>query len=69
MHFIIIIIIIIIFIIIICISSWYKLIKNTNKNQPSSRYNYSFYATLCTKKMQDLVYLLHLLNNPLKLYN
>ena len=37
-------IIIIIIIIIIFISSWYKIVKNTNKNQPPSRYNYSFHA-------------------------
>ena len=28
------------FIIIIFILSWYKIVTNTNKNQPSSRYNY-----------------------------
>ena len=39
------------FIIIIFISSCYKLVKNTNKNQPSSIYNFIFYATLRTKKM------------------
>ena len=44
-------IIIIIIIIIIFFSSSYKIVKNTDKNQPSSRYNYSFYATLRTKKM------------------
>ena len=38
-------------IIIIFISYWYKLVKNTNKNQPSSTCNYSFYATLRTKQM------------------
>ena len=38
-------------IIIIFISSWYKLFKNTNKNQPTSKYNYSFYATLGTKEV------------------
>ena len=39
-----------IIIIIIFISSWCKIVKNTNKNQPSSRYNYSFHATKCTKE-------------------
>ena len=38
-------------IIIIFISYWYKLVKNANKNQQSSIYNYSFYATLPTKEM------------------
>ena len=28
-----------------------------NKNQPFSRYNYSFYTTLRIKKMYDLIYL------------
>ena len=37
--------------IIIFVLSWYKLVQNTNKKQPSSRYNYSFNATLSTKKM------------------
>ena len=37
-------------IIIIFISSWCKIVKNTNKNQPSSRYNYSFHATKRTKE-------------------
>ena len=50
-RYIIIVIIIIIIIIIIFISSWYKLVQSTNKNQPSSRNNYSSYATLRTKKM------------------
>ena len=42
--------IIIIINIIILISSWYKILKNADRNQPSSRYNYSFYATLGTSK-------------------
>ena len=46
-----------IIIIIIFISYWYKLVKNTNKNQPSSTCNYSFYAALRTKKMLGLIYL------------
>ena len=40
----------IIIIIIIFISSWCKIVKNTNKNQSSSRYNYSFHATKRTKE-------------------
>ena len=40
----------IIIIIIIFISSWYKIVKSTNKNQPSTRYNYSFHATVRTKE-------------------
>ena len=40
-----------IIIIIIFISYWYKLVKNANKNQQWSIYNYSFYATLPTKEM------------------
>ena len=35
---------------IIFISSWYKIVKSTNKNQPSTRYNYSFHATVRTKE-------------------
>ena len=42
---------------IIFISSWYEMVKNTNKNQPSTRLNYSFQATLRTKKMEELIYL------------
>ena len=41
---------------IIFISSWYEIVKMTNKNQPSSRLNYSFQATLRTKKMEELTY-------------
>ena len=52
-----IIIIIIIIIIIVFISSWYKIVKNTNKNQAYRRYDYSFHATLHIKKMQNLIYL------------
>ena len=37
--------------IIIFISSWYKIVKKT-KNQLSSRYNYSFHATLRAKKIK-----------------
>ena len=37
-------------IIIIFISSLCKIVKNANKNQPSSRYNYSSHATKRTKK-------------------
>ena len=48
---IIIIIMMMMMIIIIFISSWYKIVKNTNKNQPVSRYKYNFHATLRTKKM------------------
>ena len=51
------IIIIIIIIIIVFISSWYKIVKNTNKNQTFRRYDYSFHATLHIKKMQNLIYL------------
>ena len=42
--------VILIIIIIIFISSWYKIVKSTNKNQPSTRYNYSFHATVRTKE-------------------
>ena len=35
---------------IIFISSWNKIVKSTNKNQPSTRYNYSFHATVRTKE-------------------
>ena len=38
--------------IIIFISSWYKIVKKTTKNQLSSRYNYSFHATLRAKKIK-----------------
>ena len=34
-------------------SSWYKTVKNANKNQPSSIYNYSFHAILSIKKVRD----------------
>ena len=51
------IIFIIIIIIIVFISSWYKIVKNTNKNQAYRRYDYSFHATLHIKKMQNLIYL------------
>ena len=46
------------FIIIIFISSWCKIVRNTNKNQPSSRYNYSFHATKRTKEnvRLDIIY-------------
>ena len=37
-------------IIIIFISSLCKIVKNANKNQPSSRYNYSSHATKRTKE-------------------
>ena len=40
-----------IIVIIIFISSWYKIVKNTTKNQPSSIDNYTSDATLRTKKM------------------
>ena len=39
-----------IYLFIIFISSWYKIVKSTNKNQPSTRYNYSFHATVHTKE-------------------
>ena len=39
-----------IIIIIIFISSLCKIVKNANKNQPSSRYNYSSHATKRTKE-------------------
>ena len=39
-----------IYLFIIFISSWYKIVKSTNKNQPSTRYNYSFHATVRTKE-------------------
>ena len=51
------IIFIIIIIIIVFISSWYKIVKNTNKNQAYRRYDYRFHATLHIKKMQNLIYL------------
>ena len=35
---------------IIFISSWYKIVKFTNKSQPSSRNSCSFHAALRTKK-------------------
>ena len=47
---IVIIIIIIIIIVIIFISSWCEIVKNINKNQPSSRYNYSSHATKHKRK-------------------
>ena len=39
-----------IYLFIIFISSWYKIVKSTNKNQPSTRYNYSFHTTVRTKE-------------------
>ena len=42
-----------IYLFIIFISSWYKIVKSTNKNQPStivSQTNYSFHAPVRTKE-------------------
>ena len=61
-------VIIIIISIIIFSSSWYKIVKNTNKSQPSSRWN-QFPCSFTHKKMQHMMYLQHSENYNLHLLN
>ena len=42
--------IVLFYLFIIFISSWYKIVKSTNKNQPLNGYNYSFHAAVRTKE-------------------